>query len=320
MHIPTILTTTQKQRDERQKETITQLTKDSSSDDIDDMNQFDNEAMLDLPSDAILALRSLFQRHSYATCECQPNNSDELKFVLKPMLNSALHTTSNNDEANQIASAMESTGFHQELNRLCAAGEIKMMQLQGMNGEEDQSIMEMNEYLRGVINVMMQPNLSDYDRNVVQLFLTCQSGKAHARVFQGTYVMGHELQQGLERTNRKNNEYLLKEEEWLDTLIKLQVLLPRRPMGAGAVISKSHASYWFILPGMGHAAALITEGRRRMVLKLKRAPNREIKRHSLEVSARGGMKGPFHVRDLLARGVVRLKNTANGQFIKLISD
>ena len=57
-----------------------------------------------------------------------------------------------------------------------------------------------------------------------------------------------------------------------------------------------------------------------MTLKLKRAPNREMKRTSLEIYARGGMAGPFHVRDLLASGVAKLRNTANGNFIKLLGD
>ncbi len=307
-----------------QKEVENPTKSKHSDDDFEDMNEIDIEAICDLPSDIVLAIRSLIQQHSYATIECgcedEASNNSGIKFVLKPMIRSALYTNISSDDGEQVSqikSAMASTGFYKDLNSLCSEGKIKILQMQGMNGEEDECIMEMNEYLRAVRNVLSKSDLSQHDKSVLQLFLSCQTEKNHSSLFRGTCVMGQELQQALERINRKNEEYLLKEDQWIDTLVNLQFLLPRRPMGAVSTMLKSHASYWFTLPGMGIAAALITEGRRRMRLRLQRAPNREIKRNSLEMNARGGMMGPFHVRDLLARNVVKLKETANGQFIKL---
>jgi len=277
----------------------------------DDFLDEDSSSSFELPSDIILAIASLNQRHSYATCELTNPDSEPIQFVLKLMLNATLFTSSNNAENDQIASSIASTGFDIELNRLCAAGEIKLIQLQGMNGEEDTAVFEMKDYLTGVGDVKMHQDRSDHDQKVIDLFTSC------VKEFNGTFVAHRELQEAMEYKNRRNDEYLLNNDKWIDQLISAQLLLPRRRMGATSV-SSAHASYWFVLPKLGHAASFITEGRRRMVMKLKRAPYRELKRNSLETSARGGMAGPFHVRDLLARGVARVKNTANGQFVKLV--
>ena len=84
------------------------------------------------------------------------------------------------------------------------------------------------------------------------------------------------------------------------------------------------STYWFTLPGMGRAASLIGEGRNRMVQRLRRVKYSELKRRTLEMSGcnkKGmGMGGPFHVRDLVARGVVALRDTANGQFVRLVNE
>ena len=74
---------------------------------------------------------------------------------------------------------------------------------------------------------------------------------------------------------------------------------------------------------MGRAAKLLEKGRREMMSKLKRLTNQEARRSVLEegkamVSSRNGFSGAFLVRDLLARGVVRVQHRPSGQFIQLV--
>ena len=366
---------------------------------------------IELPSDIILAIRSLLQRHSYATCPlittCSANTitqqiQEPVKFVLKPMINQVLHTSSVNANVNvncrisvsksesknimnseQRASAAASTGFHEEIHQLCLSNQIKLLQLQGLDGEEDEAVLEMNDYVRAVESVLSDLKLKlvhnvkgnegyvgksdgdgdgnwsaakrlnqnqnqdqDQDHKVVDLFLSYLKESIHATstsianttdrssstvgsvtlLFQNTHVLLRDLERALRRQNRKNEDadYLLSSQaKWIDTLVHHQLLLPRNlglsTGGTGSASFLKHATFWFTIPKLGQAASTIAEGRRRMVNRLKRAPNREMKRKTLETTAsKDGMMGPFHVRDLIARDVVKLKITANGQFLKLV--
>mmetsp|Transcript_13408 Transcript_13408/g.20126 ORF Transcript_13408/g.20126 Transcript_13408/m.20126 type:complete len:350 (+) Transcript_13408:137-1186(+) len=274
----------------------------------DDCGAFDFE----VPSDIIVAIRSLKQRHSYGTCNLY-HSHDPIPFVLKAMLNATLYTTSNDSSANQVASAIASTGFDQELEKLCLSGEIRLIQVHGLNGEEDEAVFEMEDYLRGLQDAKILADTSVQDQRVIGLFSSV------VKRFHLTHAPGKDLVRamGEQNQNSSDDEYLLNEDKWIDVLISHQLLLPRR-LNVSGVAHKGRESFWFVLPKLGKSAAFIKEGRRRMVLKLKRAPNHEIKRSSLEQNARGGMAGPFHVRDLLARGIVKRKVTANGEFVKLL--
>jgi hypothetical protein len=275
----------------------------------DDDGAFDFE----VPSDIIVAIRSLKQRHSYGTCDLY-HSHDPILFVLKAMLNATLLVTSDDSSANQVASAIASTGFDQELEILCRSGEIRLIQVHGLNGEEDEAVFEMDDYLRGLQDAKIHTDASVKDQRVIGLFSSVVK-RFHLTHVPGKYLvraMGEEQNQ-----NSSDDKYLLNEDDWIDVLIRHQLLLPRR-LNVSGVAHKGRESFWFVLPKLGKSAAFIKEGRRRMVLKLKRAPNYEIKRSNLEQNARGGMAGPFHVRDLLARGIVKRKVTANGEFVKLL--
>ncbi len=289
------------------------------------MDSFIDDAELELPSDMILAMESLKRRYSCGTCDMMNASSQPITFVTRSILNSALRVSSIDEQTDQIASSLASTGFDVELKRLCTNGEIKLIQLQGLNGEEDVAVFPMSEYCRGVQDVLMNLSSSTFSTTttvsieqqqakVVSLFLSC------IKDFTNTFVLGQELERAMQRRNRKSKEYILNEDRWINDLINAQLLLPRRQLSGSMSASNQYASYWLTLPKLGQAASLIAEGRRRMVMKLKRAPNRELKRNHLETNARGGMAGPFHVRDLLARGIVKIISTANGQFIRLVRD
>jgi len=446
------------------------------------MNDNNNNDGNDLAfaSDIILALTSLYNRHSYATCDCISDvnvNGDvngngsagngsagsgggsELKFTLRPMLNAALTITDstgrnsssrsgsghgrgrecgrergrsmngsyeagstgnrtgnsigNISTLDQMASSLASTGFELDLQTSCRKGEVKIVQLQGLDGnsnshnnntssststststsgdglgeEANMAIFQMGDYIRGIEDVKWSKlpleveAEAEAEANKVQvqeqvqlidLFLECiweknnitsnQSTLTHpdstkrmrmvsiSSIFTGTFCREQELIKAMQRRNNqraragkkdkpKNHNYdvgdeedeegascsyvLLHPDKWINELIAVQLLLPRRLAGGGGTAGKmnsKYASYWFTLPKLGPAAKRIQEGRRRMINRLQRARpyGYELKRSKLELNASpGGMMGPFHVRDLLARGVVVVKETPNGQFIKL---
>ena len=266
---------------------------------------------IELPSNIELAMQSLKQRFSYGTCDLY--YSDAIPFCMKEMVNAALMSSSGNKSSDQVLSVDASTGFDIELKELCTSGKIRMIQLQGLDGEGDIALFEMADFVKGVKDAQIHAKeSSEQDDKVIQLFVEVISS------FHLTYVFGSELVEAMEQVNKRSSdsEYLLNEDKWIDVLINSQLLLPRR-LNSSIHVTKGKETYWITLPKLGMASSVISEGRKRMILKLKRAPFKELKRKQLEEIARGGMMGPFHVRDLLARGVVRVKKTANGQFIKL---
>jgi hypothetical protein len=266
---------------------------------------FDN---FELPSDILLAFDSLLQRHSYATCglNYSTQSNQELAFVMSSMLSSSLWTTSCNEEQNIIASSVATTDFHIELERLCRNGEIKILQLHGLDGEDDVAVFRMKDYLRGVNDALI--GLKEEMRSIGDLYLAC------TQQFHGTYVEANALLRAMNRKNLKRENYVLNSEKWISELVRIQLLLPRNRDG---MTGSTSTSFWFHLPKLSVAAKLISKVRKRMLQRLKRAPNQELKRTMLETSVKDGFMGPFHVRDLLSKGLVRIKDTANGQFVKI---
>lgn len=273
----------------------------SSSNDI-----FDN---VELPSDVLLAFDSLCQRQSYATCGLTYNTlySEELVFVMRSMLSYSLWTKSSNEEQNRIASSVATTDFHIELDRLCRNGKMKMIQLHGLDGEEDVAVFRMEDYMRGVNDALI--GLKDEMKGIGDLFLEC------VNQFHGTFVAANDLLRAMKKKNVDRG--VCHSEQWISELVRIQLLLPRN---RDVVSISASSSFWFHLPKLSVSTKLVAEGRKRMLNRLKRAPNRELKRSTLETSSKGGFMGPFHVRDLLAKGLIRSKDTANGQFIKINVD
>lgn len=116
-----------------------------------------------------------------------------------------------------------------------------------------------------------------------------------------------------ENTDTKQNN-ANRYQQWIDYLVHIQLLLPR-----------SSTSYFFTLPKMGLAARAIMEGRMKVIQRIQRSQNKEIRRKTLEqmainltASKLSCMTGSFHVRDLIASGVVKVIEGPSGEeFIRL---
>jgi hypothetical protein len=126
-------------------------------------------------------------------------------------------------------------------------------------------------------------------------------------------------------------------EKIIHVLTMAGLFLPRRGLGGSGGMD----GYWFYLPGMGNASKSIANGRVAMLRKLKSCKYQEKKRTILESehgvfkdgSSSGGISdaldnswgsakknkvaiqqsGKFLVLDLLARGLVTLKQTSSGE-------
>mmetsp|Transcript_4475 Transcript_4475/g.6565 ORF Transcript_4475/g.6565 Transcript_4475/m.6565 type:complete len:376 (+) Transcript_4475:394-1521(+) len=114
-----------------------------------------------------------------------------------------------------------------------------------------------------------------------------------------------------QKINNYVHQYECQPEQWIDYLIHIQLLLPR-----------SSTSYFFTLPKMGMAARAIMGGRTKIVRRIQRSYNKEIRRKTLEqmtINLNGKklscMTGSFHVRDLIVGGVLKTVKRPSGEFI-----
>ena len=147
-------------------------TQPSANDDHNGLDDDIDHLLSDLPSDIILAMTSLKQRHSFATCNILSGHDEPIPFILKRMIAMSLWSTcKNNPEVNQVASAEASTGFNIELHRLCNQGDLKLIQLQGLNGEEDIAVFHMGDYIRGIRDTQQAAQGHQHDTQIIGLFL-----------------------------------------------------------------------------------------------------------------------------------------------------
>lgn len=246
-----------------------------------------------------------------------------------------------------------------DLEKLDSENKIRLIQLHGMtddgdddrgvssNDDENIAVLFMNDYINGVYDALSyneknngdcDNDSSSYDQNqtIVKLFLDC----LHNYGCKGRFVTTTKLQDSLKMAWKKHREETNKSitspttiqmikchpERWIEYLVHIQLLLPR-------VLNNSQSSctssYWYTLPKMGIAAKIITEGRKKMMNRIKRSYNKEVRRSTLEQlnmvvgksngsSARklSSMTGSFHVRDLLSRDVVKGVQRPSGEFIR----
>merc|ERR1712232_1005592 len=102
----------------------------------------------------------------------------------------------------------------------------------------------------------------------------------------------------------------------VEYLLSIGVLLPK--MGSLDVHAEPH--YYFSLPTLGKSANQILEGRKALLLKLKRSYTKELSQDALDRCLFSDLlPTPFHMRDVLSKGLVVTKKSPSGKvFIKLV--
>ena len=291
---------------------------------------------IEVPSDTVLTMRALAQRHATGILRLVSPGCQPIPFLLLPMLQSSLLSTSEDGQGDQKASAMASTGVSVDLERDCNKYQIRKLQLHGtQDKDQDVAVLEYDDFTRCVWDALPISTVplegdtfassteGDLSR-LIELFLICC--KEHTN----TYIRDVDLTNSLEAAYMKINkldkasgksdlsshlgdeELRMKSHSWIDKLISMQLLIPRLSSSIGTA-----KSYWFTLPSLGAASRELCQCRTQMLVKIRRSSQKEIKRMKLEAS-NTVMPGPFLVTDLLARGVVKLKETPSGQFVKII--
>jgi len=319
------------------------------------------------------------QLSGYHNATAAPNG---LPFVLKPMLHHALlstvssstsggsdytasignTTSSTNDdnviqETNRTLSAGAATGVNVELEELRQSNVVRLIQLHGTgDAESDLAVMETAAYEHGVRDAFAASSkdrkgcvgLHPYSIDLCTWFISFLPR------WTGKFVRHEAIRLALlddDDTSTAASGLRLPApcrdlSKLIHHLIGIGLLLPRN---AGSTsVRQSDTSYWFTLPCMGVAAKSIADGRKRVLVKLKRSNYGEVRRAALEVGtlpsskragasqslvrsdgAGGGgsggsgggigMPAAFHIRDLLSRGEVRIRDTPAGQFIRIAS-
>ena len=298
------------------------------------------------------------------------NKRDFITFVLKPMIKYALNSTSltPNNKTDQVASAYISTGFNIDLEKLESEHQIRLIQLHGLtdelsNDDENVAVLLMNDYVDAVYDAATSPHNANNDvgssqeaienkenenQLIIKLFLDC----IYHHGCNGMFVTKSKLLSSLKSAWNQHKEEnisfssslttssdsrqtckikVCQAEKWIQILVHIQLLLPRVTNNSQ---TKCTTSFWYTLPKMGIAAKGIMEGRKKMMNKIQRSYNKEMRRSKLEnfrfLVGKGNsgdtnwnkrplhcMTGGFYVRDLLARDVVKIVHQPSGDFIRL---
>ena len=261
------------------------------------------------------------------------------------------------DETNRLLEVGAATGSAEELSRLRRAGNVRVLRLHGTRaegGEEDLAAMESPDYCRAVRDAFalgrrMEARMAARREVQTQVQQQAQEEGAidrlerwylfHLAAWARTYVTRADLRRALPPSASAGllhqHHHRLPPppavavppvDRIADRLVALGLLLPRSGGGRGGCVGPEDdggASYWFALPGLGRAAAAVLEGRGAVLAKLRRSGHRELRRSSIEAGEAGGgiklVPPAFTVRDLLSRGVVTVRETPAGQFLRLRS-
>lgn len=309
---------------------------------------------------------------------CMHFDKRGVPFVLKPMLHHALLSSvsskSNSDDAgdnagciketNKILSASSATGVTMELDDLRRRNIVRLLKMQGsgdlVDSGNDVAIMETSWFELGVRDAFVASAKVIDGGNTKEAFSAAASTSGANRQRQQEQLndlrrcypdLSQWVLSNLPNWNQAFVNYEAIESSLaalplafrdatrvIDHLVGIGLLLPRR--ASSASFRPSDRSYWFTLPGLGRASQSITDGRLRVLNKIRHSNYGEMKRSVLEVgmvpsSRRGGagqslvgrqgsstmhveMSAAFHIRDLLSRGQIAINETPAGQFVRLI--
>lgn len=128
----------------------------------------------------------------------------------------------------------------------------------------------------------------------------------------------------------------------IDYLVKTRILLPSSSSDHHHHNHKQTSSYWFILPTLGEASKKIHEGRRRVLEAIRKSRFKEVTLKTIEDNyfsfldkksnngdkttsiwknkrqELGTFTALFHVKDLMAKGIIQSKMKAYGEFYGLV--
>jgi len=313
------------------------FTEEKNSTYFDNDHAFEDEVVWEdiLPCDALLAVRALVQKHQHGVV-----GSHNIPFVLRHVVHSVMM---GNDEQDVGAS----TTIARELEELCHENKIRMVRLSttdpfaGGSQAQDVAVFETDVFVSEVKRILLsnmnyihhdERNDGRTDRAATgfdQTYDWCDLSDrfVHALgMIRDMYVRETELIQFMTSLSgtydqRTKHTKLFDARKAIDALVFAGLLLPKRESHSLALGGPlPNAIYYFILPGMGEAGRSINNGRKEMLLRVKRSMYKEIKLTTLESThLRTSSFSPmFHVRDLVSSGKLVLTRMPSGVFVRLV--
>eukprot|EP00814_Leptocylindrus_danicus_P020255 CAMPEP_0116016898 /NCGR_PEP_ID=MMETSP0321-20121206/7740_1 /TAXON_ID=163516 /ORGANISM="Leptocylindrus danicus var. danicus, Strain B650" /LENGTH=318 /DNA_ID=CAMNT_0003487015 /DNA_START=845 /DNA_END=1801 /DNA_ORIENTATION=+ len=246
----------------------------------------------DLPCDTLLAVRSLVQRGFCIT-------STFSHVVLRHMIHEVL------DGGRGTAS----TTIEKELEQLRVSNHLRFIQF--ISHREDVAIVETDEYTKEIRHaIMFNERLPESHREqLVHMFLFMLKNHCRSSIRYEDLLTSIREWKELER-----DSVACTAKEAIDCFLSIGILKERRE---NRIASKS---YWFSIPNIDSLIASLIAGRKEIMTRVQRKMYKEISRGVLERSnlRSSVLPVPFHVKDLLCKGQLRVKNTPSGEFIQLV--
>lgn len=284
----------------------------------------DSDPLNALPCDALLAMRSLVQRNQHAVV-----GSHNVPFVLRKMIHAVMV---GNDELDVGAS----TTIEQELDDLLQRGEIRMLRLftstdKGGN-PQDVAVFEESVFRAEVERTFFHRNVEKEEEDKLNEKTNGRSVLIDWRALnqrflfaleaiRKMYVKEIDLINTMSSLPPDMNSSIYKamhSKKDINALVLAGLLIPMRPTHSFSLAAEDNI-YYFTLPGMGEACQSIINGRKDMVLKVKRSLQKEMKQTALvRKPLRNSSFSPlFHLKDLISTGHLVLTQTPSGVSVKL---
>jgi len=291
---------------------------------IDENLADDCDLLNAMPCDALLAMRSLVQRNQHAVV-----GSHNVPFVLRKMIHAVMV---GNDKLDVGAS----TTIGQELDDLLQRGVIRMLRLftstdKGGN-PQDVAVFEESIFRAEVERTFFHCDVEKEEEDKLDEKKNGRSilidWPALTRRFlfaleaiRKMYVKEIDLINTMSSFPSDMNSNIYKamhSKKDIDALVLAGLLIPMRPTHSFSLSAEDNI-YYFTLPGMGEACQSIINGRKDMILKVKRSLQKEMKQTALaRKPLRNSSFSPlFHLKDLISTGHLVLTQTPSGVSVKL---
>ena len=244
----------------------------------------DNCSILVNQCDTELAIESLKQRD---LCMVLPHS----RLVLRHMVDYVL------DHGKGSARSR----IEGELGILIAQNKIRRFQLLA----DDIGIMSSDEYLIEASHVLNETHVFQIFVEILNRFQTLSANHED--------LLAHIQDISQRRINVHQSR--INSSELVERLVTSNLLKPRRDKQSNHVLA-----YWFALPNTDKLMKWLVEGRKEILLKIKRSLHKEVARLSIENQSMksSDLGGVFHIRDLLAKEVIYIKNTASSDFVNIV--
>ena len=295
---------------------------DSHGIDQDSLNkteEFENDICFDeIPHEIILAVRSLKSRHQVAYCPSCDKNSPPMALILKPMLHDIFL------DKNQTNVDESFTGIEIELKN-SNPKLLQPLKLHGTSNNNDIALMETKDYISGIKDAHRHFLLNNPDQMYISDSFIAWFVDALQQNWYEPSVSFFQINQCHSIMNRNKPNYSSSTLKGLvNYLLNIQILIPHTTrMSTGCMMDNSNCFYWFSLPKLGTVSKALTKGRTKLITTLKWAPQKQLKRSTLDtIDLLKGETfvavGAFVIRDWIARqSTIKLLSTPNGEFIQL---